>query len=413
VTQLSPLGTSGRPRGPRERPPVLVLVREDENALSVTKLTELYLQYRLTHTTKLSRSRIDGLQRTLRGFAEVVDTTTLDESAVKRWVASRADVAPCTRYDEFCIVRACCTWLGDRCYITPIDWSLSEWPRSLKGRGHRAAVEEARACEQQLEEYLYGVGLAQRSVVEYVHELARARRWFAEKGHDLATVPPSVVGAYANTRAPSWSTRKMVRAALTHYWEMTERRNPPVRAIRVPPKPRGRCRALQEGDTITLAEAARTRGDDPGLAVALMLYAGLRRAEVATLRWECFDADFRWMTIQGKFDIESTIPVHGRLRPMLLEKGPATGWIFPGRFAGRPSTGARIWNWVALVAREAGVSEVTPHRLRHAAVATVNDNTGDLRAAQDFARHADPRTTAIYTRTTERRLKAAVDAIDY
>jgi integrase/recombinase XerD len=404
---------SGRARGPHERPPVLVLVREDENALSVTKLTELYLQYRLTHTSKLSRSRIDGLQRTLRGFADVVGTTTLDEDAVKRWVASRADVAPCTRYDEFCIVRACCTWLGDRRYITPIDWKLSEWPRSLKSRGRRAAVEEARACEQQFEEYLYGVGLAQRSVVEYVHELARARRWFAEKGHDLATAPPSVVGAYANTRAPSWSTRKMVRASLAHYWEMTGRRNAPVRAIRVPPKPRGRCRALQEGDTITLAEAARTRGDDPGLAVALMLYAGLRRAEVATLRWECFDADFRWMTIQGKFDIESTIPVHGRLRPMLLEKGPATGWIFPGRFAGRPSTGARIWNWVALVAREAGLSEVTPHRLRHAAVATVNDNTGDLRAAQDFARHADPRTTAIYTRTTERRLKAAVDAIDY
>ena len=36
------------------------------------------------------------------------------------------------------------------------------------------------------------------------------------------------------------------------------------------------------------------------------------------------------------------------------------------------------------------------------AIATANDATGDLRATQDFARHAHPETTAIYTRTTDR-----------
>lgn len=56
---------------------------------------------------------------------------------------------------------------------------------------------------------------------------------------------------------------------------------------------------------------------------------------------------------------------------------------------------------------------VAPHRLRHTAIATLNDRTGDLRTAQAFARHASPETTVIYTRFPRRRLVAAVEALDY
>ena len=52
-------------------------------------------------------------------------------------------------------------------------------------------------------------------------------------------------------------------------------------------------------------------------------------------------------------------------------------------------------------------------QLRHTAIATANDRTGDLRAAQEFARHARPETTAIYTRATAKRLWEALLALDY
>ena len=42
-----------------------------------------------------------------------------------------------------------------------------------------------------------------------------------------------------------------------------------------------------------------------------------------------------------------------------------------------------------------------------------NDNMGDLRAAQSFARHSSPLTTAIYTRTTQERLEAAALSLNY
>ena len=61
---------------------------------------------------------------------------------------------------------------------------------------------------------------------------------------------------------------------------------------------------------------------------------------------------------------------------------------------------------------EAGL-RVTPHRLRHTALTTANDVTGDLRAVQDFAGHTDPAVTARYTRTSRDALSRAVMALDY
>lgn len=54
------------------------------------------------------------------------------------------------------------------------------------------------------------------------------------------------------------------------------------------------------------------------------------------------------------------------------------------------------------LARRAGLasaSALSPHSLRHTAITEILDATGgDLRRAQDFACHADPRTTRRYDR---------------
>ena len=76
-------------------------------------------------------------------------------------------------------------------------------------------------------------------------------------------------------------------------------------------------------------------------------------------------------------------------------------------------TGATIWNWIREVSETAGIGLIHPHQLRHTAIATINDTTGDLRTAQEFARHADVTTTQLYTRTTDARLKTAVASLDF
>jgi site-specific recombinase XerD len=88
--------------------------------------------------------------------------------------------------------------------------------------------------------------------------------------------------------------------------------------------------------------------------------------------------------------------------------------VFPGYYGREHVTPQTIWNWIRLVAEESGVDDrIWPHRLRHTALATANDNTGDLRSVADFARHRDIAVTMIYTRTTEKNLRRISDSLEY
>jgi integrase len=65
---------------------------------------------------------------------------------------------------------------------------------------------------------------------------------------------------------------------------------------------------------------------------------------------------------------------------------------------GRRMTPYNVCYLVAGLAREAGVGKpLTPHGLRHSAITIGLDAGVALRDMQDFARHADPKTTAATT----------------
>jgi integrase len=255
-------------------------------------------------------------------------------------------------------------------------------------------------------------GLGPKSVTTYYRVIIDAMGWCEDRGETLAQASPTVVAGYVAARPQTFSTQKAIRSAFIHYWAVVKRKDPPLGLLRLPPRPRMICRALERDEAKILANAARSRGDDPGFAVILGLYQALRREEIATLRWENFD-DQGWLTVTGKGGVTASIPVRATVAAMLSLRERCSDYIFPGQAAGRPVTPTTVWKWVRLVAMEAGLSGVTPHRLRHTCLATANDATGDLRSVQAFARHADPRVTAGYTRATNERLRAVVDAVEY
>ena len=241
-----------------------------------------------------------------------------------------------------------------------------------------------------------------------------ADRWFNERGLSLARALPEQIAAYADTKPLTHSSRLNLKCALRHYWEIARHPRPPLGAIRVPPELQGVSKALEDEDTQRLASAARVRGDRPGLAVVIGLYAGLRRKELATLPWLAFDVEDGYMQVTGKGSKQRTIPLH----PAIVEavaSVPRTDdvYVFPGRRLGAPVSTATIWAWVRLVAEEAGLPPVSPHVLRHCCLSTANDATGDLRAVQALAGHSKPETTAGYSRASKRRLEAAVASIGY
>ena len=152
-----------------------------------------------------------------------------------------------------------------------------------------------------------------------------------------------------------------------------------------------------------------------GTAVLAGLYLGLRVAEIAGMHWQRFDHGLAWYTCQGKGDRTRRIPVAAPLRDRLEELEDRVGWVFTGSNGRHHSHvhPATIWTWVRELAVEAGLAPLHTHQLRHTAIATIHDNTGDLAVAQQFAGHAKPETTRIYTRVTNDKLAAAVATLNY
>ena len=259
-------------------------------------------------------------------------------------------------------------------------------------------------------------GLSHKTVSVYTGTLRRAQAWCEERGWNLIDVAASDLALYCETAPKSWSGRKCLRSALGHFWRVNGRENPPLWLIRLGPRPRMICRALDPDQAAALSCRARERGGPEGLAVLLALYLALRREEIATLRWDDFSNG--WLRVLGKGQKEASLPVHPIVEAALHALPPLDSvWLFPSRRSDRRPAGhvtpSTVWAWVRLVAIEAGVGPVGPHELRHTCLATANDATGDLRAVQEFARHSDPEVTAGYTRATVKRLNAVMMAIEY
>lgn len=262
------------------------------------------------------------------------------------------------------------------------------------------------------EEWLLSQGLHPRTIDVYRGKIDRVNDLCAKQGWDLLSLTASQCVAIADSFPNSPSSRRQLRTAIQHYWDMHDHRGP-IKAIRVPTAERGRFRGLDHDETVLLAKTAS--GWFPaGTAVLLGLYLALRRMEIAQIRWTDFDRDLDWVTIQGKGARVRTIPVHPKLTEELRPHMTAFPQVFPGHRGRGHIHPATIWLWVQEVSEQAGVRITRPHQLRHTSLAAMNDTTGDLRTTQTFAGHARPETTAIYTRTTSARLTSAmVESFDW
>ncbi|MDA8316501.1 MAG: tyrosine-type recombinase/integrase [Actinomycetota bacterium] len=269
-------------------------------------------------------------------------------------------------------------------------------------------------------EGLLARGLATKTVACYLAAIRRARRDL-----DLETVGAAELVSWVERELTTTrSMRSLTRSALKAYWSLTGRQGPWA-AVPVPRRRRMRCRALDEPQAAALAAVARERalkGTRKGLAVLLGLYGGLRRSEIAGVRWSQVSAD-GWLTVAGKGS-ERCIPLHpvlaGALEaartgchpPVRARRPRDHDRVFVG-LAGGPLNPTTVWTWVQELSAQAALPPVQTHVLRHTALASALDATGDLRAVQELAGHARPETTAGYTRVRAERLRRAVAAICY
>lgn len=164
----------------------------------------------------------------------------------------------------------------------------------------------------------------------------------------------------------------------------------------------------------TLSSKQRWRWARNLRIVALALFAGLRRSELAALLWAQCDLDQAILHIvNGKGGKDRNVPIHPKLLQILLlvpEAERAPEMAVAGNQDGStisPKTIGHIFDRWAVK----GLPGVFAHALRHTFATEILRNGGDIRAIQDLLGHASLETTSIYLRVDVTQSRRAVDLL--
>lgn len=215
-------------------------------------------------------------------------------------------------------------------------------------------------------------------------------------------------------------TRKAARSALRSYyqWALASglRDDDPTATLPSVRVPRGRPKAVPD-DVFARAMARGT--DRERLMLGLAGWAGLRRAEIAGLRWSAY-RDGR-LRIRGKGGVVRSVLVSQRLGRLLEEEQDrrrdgrmGSGWRYgnpssPFIFPGRSGDSANPWVIGDTLKRCLG-PEWSGHKLRHRFATKAYAVQRDLFVVQALLGHASPATTAVYVALPVGAEHAAVEA---
>ena len=237
-------------------------------------------------------------------------------------------------------------------------------------------------------------------------------------------------------------TRALAHAALADFFRHEVRRErlsrSPMEPIRAPKKRTDSpLRAMPLADARKLVRAHAGRDH---VALALMLYCGLRRSELRHVQLGHIDiphADLAVVAAKGggcphvKFppslgpEIKAEILRRGH-RSRVLEEFllyptrsqrfgtyPNYEYRTSHEFRDRPMSECAVWRWWQRCLARAGLPTTwKPHEMRHTAISEfIRANKGDLLAAKRFARHVSIQTTFdVYGHIADAHMGAALDS---
>lgn len=243
-------------------------------------------------------------------------------------------------------------------------------------------------------------------------------------GRPLHLLTPAAIERWLGSLAVATNSRASYLVSVRQFtaWLTAERHidHDPCLSIpairRVRPLPRS-----QSATSIRLILDACTTDRERAI-IWLMVGLGLRRMEVAGLRWEHYDDRTELLEIRStKGGKERVLPVTGEVSTALrrLRGGGMTGPIITHARTGEALSVERVGWLAARTMRRAGVKlaaydGVSGHALRHTAASDVLDHCGDLRVVQAMLGHEHLATTAIYLRrASAAQMREAMGGRDY
>ncbi|MBF0455789.1 MAG: tyrosine-type recombinase/integrase [Magnetococcales bacterium] len=164
------------------------------------------------------------------------------------------------------------------------------------------------------------------------------------------------------------------------------------------------------GETLTAAEG---EGVNPSAinAIRLMVLTGCRKSEILKLRWREVDFDFGCLRLPdsktGQKVVQIGPPVFELLNSLPRIKG--NPYVIPGEKAGGHFVGlAKVW---AKIKKQADLSDVRPHDLRHAFASVAVVGGAGLPVIGKLLGHKHAATTARYAHLSDDPLKDAANRI--
>ena len=281
--------------------------------------------------------------------------------------------------------------------------------------------------QRYLESLLLERGLSPRTVEAYGSDLARLGDSLGDLGVDPLEADQEAIATHLRQlRRQGLSPRSIARSLVSvrgfyrHLEEIGERPdNPAVNLI--PPRVWRRLpKVLTESQVEALLggpDVERISGLRDKAMLELLYATGLRVSELVGLELSQLRLEFGFIVVLGKGDKERVVPVGEQAEAWLtryLEE--ARPQLLVGRHEvvfvnqrGAPLSRQGFWKIIKGYGKRVGVSEVSPHVLRHSFATHLLEHGADLRAVQVMLGHSDISTTQIYTHIHAQRLRSLYD----
>lgn len=192
----------------------------------------------------------------------------------------------------------------------------------------------------------------------------------------------------------------------------------PCKGVELPKADKRKPEYLNDKQIAKVLRVAEKHSDDMHLIYALGIFAGLRKNEIVNARWEWIGWRGQGQinvangdTFQTKSGEPRTIPLNKRLREILKQHRRDDGYIvYPDVAPKTKAVDYRVDFTAAFdtVAKAAGVSWLTPHKLRHTFASALAIRNVSLYKIGQWLGHQDPKTTQIYAH-----LQAQDDAVNF
>jgi integrase/recombinase XerD len=268
-------------------------------------------------------------------------------------------------------------------------------------------------------------GLSANTVQSYGRDLARLQKWSSANNNTIRGLSSRDIDRHMGALSRKGLTAASIARALstirTFYEFLVNEGEVPSNPTDDIPAPKKAqplphvltteqiSQLIQAADQVS-AEGLRDR------ALLEVLYAtGLRVTEAITLRHRDLDLNSRFVTCHGKGNRERQVPISLQainwIKRYSSTKSPREAQRNEILFLnqGEPLTRQFAWAIVKDYATKAGLSDVTPHTLRHSFATHLLENDVPTNLVQRLLGHEYMNTTELYLTVTPKRRRATYD----